>query len=397
MFLGVGLGLVLGCGLIAAVAIPLPAGPPALQVAVPASPVGASLPTLPFPSQGASAVAIPTLGFQEVHGPQTARPIASLTKLMTAYVALSVLPLAPDESGPTLTVSAADVAEYNYDVRTNQSCVKVAAGEVLTERQLLDGMLVHSASNFASLLSQLAVGSNAAMVTSMNATAQELGMTQTHYVDVSGYDPGSESSALDLLHLSTLLMRNPTFAAVVRQTSVVLPVAGLVTTYTPYLGAPGVVGVKTGTTSEAGGCMVMAFDTRVARRTVQVLAVVLGQYNVQGPEDLLRAAGHAALVLAAGTARHVRGWVVTRAGESPGTLGWPSRGVPVMATTTIVVPVFPGITATEEVAPGTWGENAVRAGATIGAVFVGSGHYRAVTSLVTAAPLTRPDLLERLR
>lgn len=392
---GVVLGLVLGGGLVAAASVPLPTGPPGLSLTIPAAPASAALPSLPFPSQGESAVTIPTLGVFMVHGPQTPVPIASLTKLMTAYVALKVLPLGLNDTGPSLTVTAADVAEYNHDIKTGQSCVVVAAGEVLTERQLLDGMLVHSASNFASMLSRMVAGDTSTMVSEMNANASQLGLTATSYADVSGLNPSSESSATDVLHLASLLMRNPTFAAIVRQTSVELPVAGTVTTYTPYLGKPGVVGVKTGTTSESGGCMVMAFDAIVGGRVVQVLDAVLGQRSVH--YSLLEAAGHAALVLASGTVHHITAWRVALAGAPVGALGWPTRSVPVMATNTVIVPTFPGVPAQDQVLDQHWGRSAVPAGTAVATLFVRTGSYSIVSELLTAAALTRPTLLDRLR
>jgi len=400
---GVVIGLVLGCGLIAAAAIPLPSGPPTLSIGVSTSPPAADLVSLPFPAQrqdgqvAESAVAIPTLGVSLVPGTQQPVPIASLTKLMTAYVALHDLPLSPTDTGPSLYVTTADVAEYKADLRKGESSVVVVAGEVLDERQLLDGMLVHSANNFATLLARLVAGGSSEMLVQMNDAAVSLGMTSTSYADVSGFDPSSQSDARDILHLSILLMRDPTFAAIVRQTSVVLPVAGVVTTFTPYLGLPHVVGIKTGTTTAAGGCMVMAYDTLVGGKKIEVIAVVLGQREPFGPYQLLKDAGRAALVLAATTARHVTAWTVTIAGRPVGTLGWPSLSVPVVPTATIVMPTFPGVASSASVALHSWGANAVASGTMVATVFASSGAFRAVSPLVTSGSLARPTLLQRLR
>jgi D-alanyl-D-alanine carboxypeptidase (penicillin-binding protein 5/6) len=393
---GLALGVVLGGGLVAAAAIPLAKGPPALALEVPAHDPGATAP-LAFPSQGESALAIPTLHVVKASAHQSPVPIASVTKLMNAYVTLAALPITTDQSGPSIVVTSADVAEYRHDVRTGQSCVKVAAGEVLTERQLLDGLLVHSANNFASLLGRLVAGSDGAMVDRMNAAAAALHLTATTYVDVSGLDPSSQSSALDVLHLATDLMRDPTFAAIVRQTSVVLPVAGVVDTFTPYLGKPGVVGIKTGTTSEAGGCDVMAFDASDAGRTVQIIDVVLGQSSTIPGRGLEQAAGRAALVLASSAAHHLGVWRVTTARAPVGTIGWPASGVPVVATSTIELPTFDGEHTSSTAVAGTWGRNQVSAGEPVATVFVTSGAYRQVSQVVAAATLTRPSLWQRLR
>ncbi len=257
---GLALGVVLGVGLVAAAAIPLAKGAPSLELSIsPTAPKDPGL-HLPFPSDGESAVGLALFRRSFVSGPSTPIPIASLTKLMTAYVTLTELPLAPGAQGPSIEVTGADVAEYRHDLRTGQSCVQVAADETLTERELLEGLIVHSANNFATLLARMVEGDDEAMVDAMNATAAHLGLTATSYADVSGFDPASVSNAADQLKLAQLLLEDPTFASISRLTSVVLPVAGVVTTYTPYLGKPHVVGVKSGVTDVAGGCDVMAYD-----------------------------------------------------------------------------------------------------------------------------------------
>jgi D-alanyl-D-alanine carboxypeptidase (penicillin-binding protein 5/6) len=393
---GIVLGGVCGAGLVAAASVPLPTGPPTLALQVAAHP-GGDPPRLAFPSEGESALAIPSLGFAAAPPDQAPVPIASLTKLMTAYVALRDLPLAPTADGPTIVVTHQDVVEYRQDVRAGNSCVKVAAGEVLTERNLLDGLLVHSADNYATLLARLVAGDDDQMIADMNAAAATLGLHATHYADVSGLDPGSSSSALDVLRLSVTLLRNPTFAQIVRQTSVTLPVAGEVTTYQPYLGAPGVVGVKTGTTHESKGCDVMAFNAKNAGRTVQIVDVVLGQEKRVGNPDYLKAAGRAALVLASSAAHQLGAWRVVTAHAAAGAIGWPSSGVAVVATNTIEVPIFGRVPASAVVTEVPWGANKVDAGQRVATVVVTSGAYREAASLLASSSLTRPSLWQRLR
>jgi D-alanyl-D-alanine carboxypeptidase (penicillin-binding protein 5/6) len=401
---GAAIGLAMGCALIAAAAVPLPSGAPSLHLRLELSSAAGPSPDVPFPSEGESAVAIPTLGFETATPNQHAQPIASLTKLMTAYVTLHQLPLDTSSSGPSIQVSSSDVTVYREEVHTNQSSVKVVYGEVLTERQLLDGLLVHSASNYAVLLAELVSGSESAMVSDMNATAATLGLHSTTYADVSGFDPASQSSAVDQLHLAELLMRDATFARIVRLPEVWLPVAGIVTTYTPGLGSmpglpatPGVVGTKSGTTHEAGGCDVMAYDASVGRHDVQVLSVVLGQFpKVLGRSNVV-AAGLAALVLAKGAIEHAHAWRVTTGRHDVGTLGWGSQRVPVLAVSTIIVPVFSSIGATTKILYEPWPASRVRAGRTLATVFVTSGAYREVTTLVAGATLARASLWQRLR
>lgn len=397
MAAGAVIGLVLGGALIAAAAVPLPSDAPSLRLRLVLSIATGPMPKVPFPSQGESAVTIPTFGFEAETPNQHAQPIASLTKLMTAYLTLHQLPLGPNGSGPSIQVSSADMVVYRGDVRTNQSNAKVAEGEVLTERQLLEGLLVPSANNFAVLLAEMVAGSESAMVTDMNAAALTLGLHSTTYADVSGYDPATQSSAIDQLHLAELLMRDPTFARIVRLHSVWLPVAGIVLSYTPFLTQRGVVGVKSGYTSEAGACDVMAYDATVGLHEVQVLSVVLGQFSEISGRTNLMAAGHAAFVLATGSVEHLRAWNLVTAHREVGTIGWGSHTVPVLASSTLNVPVFSSVDASARLREEPWPASRVRAGRTVATVFVTSGAYREVTTLVTGATLTRASLWQRLR
>ncbi|HEY1465764.1 MAG TPA: hypothetical protein VGF11_01815, partial [Acidimicrobiales bacterium] len=96
-------------------------------------------PILPWPSTGYGAVAIPSLGYEAQSGPEVPVPVASLTKMIVALIILQDHPLTEGVDGPSITITAQDVAEDSSDVSTDQSTVPVNVGEVLTERQLLEG------------------------------------------------------------------------------------------------------------------------------------------------------------------------------------------------------------------------------------------------------------------
>jgi D-alanyl-D-alanine carboxypeptidase (penicillin-binding protein 5/6) len=276
--------------------------------------------SLVWPSLGSAAIDIPSLGFERSWHNEVV-PIASLTKMMTAYVVLKKFPLSIGETGPCITVSDDDVATYQTLYQQDQSSVVVYAGESLCESDLLNGLLVHSASNYAVLLANMVAGTTSAFVTIMNHTAVSLGLTGTTYADVSGYDPGSVSTALDQAQLAVLLMKSPLVRSIVDQPSVTLPGAGTVDSFTPFVGTDGVIGVKSGRTLAAGGCDVMAMTFKFGTTTRTLYAVVLGQEG----GDLLGPAGDAALALA-DSARmvqvpHVHEFRVT---TSLGTIGWGS-------------------------------------------------------------------------
>ena len=172
-------------------------------------------PAMPWPTAGEAAVAVPAVGYRAQSGPEHPVPVASMTKVMTAYVVLHDHPLATGANGPDLTISPTDAQDFTTDLDTTQASVEIQAGEVLTERQALDGMLVHSANDLAYTLACWDAGSVPAFVAKMNATAASLGMHQTHYADASGYTPHSVSTAADLLKVTAAAMAYPAFAQAV--------------------------------------------------------------------------------------------------------------------------------------------------------------------------------------
>jgi len=303
------------------------------------SPVTGTTPVLPWPARGEAAVAVPQLGVTVDSGPQAAVPIASLTKIMTAYVTLRDHPLALGTQGPVVTFTAADQAEYLADETQGATVVPVRAGETLSERQLLDGLLVHSANNFADVLARWDAGTVPAFVAKMNATASGLGMRNTHYADASGLSPGTAGTAGDELLVAQVAMAIPTFAAVVSQPSVTLPIAGLLYNYVS-VGSDGIIGVKSGFTQAAMGCLVLAGERTVFGRRVLVLAAVTGQPG----EDPLEAADKADVSLIDAAAAAIREVPVVARGVAVGsvTLPWSQATVPVVASRAITLLAWPG-------------------------------------------------------
>jgi serine-type D-Ala-D-Ala carboxypeptidase (penicillin-binding protein 5/6) len=124
-------------------------------------------------------------------------PIASVAKVMTAYVVLRDHPLRAGDDGPAITLTDADVAGTDVRRERGESVVSVAAGEELTERQALLALLLPSANNIAAVLARWDAGSVDAFVDRMNAAARSLGMTRTRYTDPSGFDDATVSTAAD--------------------------------------------------------------------------------------------------------------------------------------------------------------------------------------------------------
>jgi serine-type D-Ala-D-Ala carboxypeptidase (penicillin-binding protein 5/6) len=232
---------------------------------------------LPWPVVGQGAVSVPSTGYAAQSGPETSLPIASLTKMTTAVVVLRDHPIAPGGTGPVITITPGDANQYSVDLDNDESNIPLQTGETLTELQLLEALLTQSANDVAYTLAVWDAGSEPAFVTKMNALAASLGAQHTHYVDASGFDPQSVSTAADCLRIAAAGMSIPAFAEVVGMSTVTLPLVGTAHNIVSEIGSNGVIGIKSGYTSQAGGCMVLAADRTVFGRTVLVLSAVLDQ------------------------------------------------------------------------------------------------------------------------
>jgi serine-type D-Ala-D-Ala carboxypeptidase (penicillin-binding protein 5/6) len=257
-----------------------PAAPPpgtATPAAGAAAPRQEQLAAVSWPDDGVSAADISGIGV--VAGPGATRPvpIASVAKLMTAYVVLHDHPLPGGGSGPDIAVQSSEAAAYPSQARDGDSLVPVVAGETLTERQALEALLLPSADNMAWILARWDAGSQAAFVARMNATAHGLGMAGTSYTDPSGLDPSTTSTAADQVRLGMAAMQMPVLAAIAAESTAVVPVAGVVRNYNTLLGQDGIVGLKTGSTQAAGGCVLIAAWHKAGAHDTLIIAATFGQ------------------------------------------------------------------------------------------------------------------------
>jgi D-alanyl-D-alanine carboxypeptidase (penicillin-binding protein 5/6) len=177
-------------------------------------------------------------------------PIASTTKLMTAYLALKNLKPSQMIAAPAYHPSAS--AEIELGLRP---------GERLRVRDLLYGLLLPSASDAAETLAVGVAGSVPAFVDRMNQAAKQLGLIDTHYANPIGLDdPQNYSSAHDLVTLASILLHNRLFARIVNTPAATLSSGDhprTVTSRDTLLGSvPWINGVKTGHTLGAGFVLV---------------------------------------------------------------------------------------------------------------------------------------------
>ncbi len=363
------------------------------RAALVASPVAGVTPALPWPATGEAAVAVPQLGVDVEPGPQAPVPIASLTKIMTAYLSLRDHPLGVDEPGPMVVMTAADEAEAIAESADGATNVPVQAGERLSERQLLDGLLVHSANNLADTLARWDAGTVPAFVAKMNTAAAALGMAHTHYADASGLDPATVGTAGDELRVTEAAMAIPVFAAVVAQPSVSLPIAGVLENYVKSVGTDGIVGVKSGFTQAAMGCLVLAGLRTVSGHRVLVLAAVTGQPG----DDPLDTANQVDEQLIDAVATGLRRVPVTSAGVRVAsvTVPWSHQRVPVIAARPVSLLAWPGqvprlAITTRSLRVG------MRAGTRVGILSVSVDRERVVVPVRVSGDLIGPSMTWRL-
>jgi D-alanyl-D-alanine carboxypeptidase (penicillin-binding protein 5/6) len=199
------------------------------------------------------------------HAARRHLPIASTTKLMTAYVVLHELPLGR-------IVRAAP-----YEAEYGESLLGLRPGQRISVRDLLYGLILRSGNDAAYDLALAAAGSERRFVVQMNRYAAALGLSDTHYANPIGLDQrGNHSSARDLATLTQHLLRIPVFARIAASRSAVLyslqPPRRIATINQLLWMAPWVTGVKTGHTF--GALYVLVGSGR--RKGTELISVAIG-------------------------------------------------------------------------------------------------------------------------
>lgn len=186
---------------------------------------------------------------------------ASTTKIMTAYLALTQLDLNKEYEASATAV----------DIDRDGSNMGLSKGEILTARQLIDSLIIHSANDAANVLAEAVSGSISEFVNLMNQTAKDLGMTGTHFANPHGYHADDHyTTARDMAILAGKAMENETFAEMVGMKRLTIPPTNkydeervfstrnaLINPYSDIrLRYTAATGIKTGHTSNAGYCFV---------------------------------------------------------------------------------------------------------------------------------------------
>jgi len=299
---------------------------------------------------------------------------------MTVLVALDHLE--PDD---VVTVSGSAA-------RVGESRIPLTAGQRITVRDLLAGALIQSANNAAVALGAAAAGDDMPLFISwMNERAQQLGLHETHFTRADGLDaPGHLSSARDVAVLAEAAMRLPIVRSIVRRRSATIEDGRVVVhTWDDLLGRfPGLIGVKTGHTSDAGWCQVAA----VRRLGYTIYAVILGSPTRSRRNDDLSG------LLAWSAAQYRLRALVRRAVYARALVGFGRAPVALAAERPLVRAIHVGTPLVERVVAPSAVSLPVSRGQRLGRIEIwAGGRLLGVRPLLAARAVSRPDLRGRLR
>ncbi|WP_256338747.1 D-alanyl-D-alanine carboxypeptidase family protein [Streptomyces sp. 2112.3] len=236
---------------------------------------------VPWPDQGQAAVKVVGSGDLGTFGKEKPVPTASVAKIMTAYVVLRDHPLKKDEGGPKIEVDAKAVTEGGS--RHESRIEGLKAGQKFSEQNMLKMLMIPSGNNIARLLARWDTKSDneAAFVKKMNAAAKDLGMKNTTYTDPSGLDPKTVSTAVDQLKLAEAVMKFDAFRPIVATPNTEIP--GLPKRINSnidnlLLAGLSIKGIKTGSSTAAGGTLSWAAYKTVDGKDQLILGTMMDQH-----------------------------------------------------------------------------------------------------------------------
>ena len=315
-------------------------------------------------------------------------PMASLTKLMTAYIVFSAL-----KSGQLTLDTPVTISKAAW--RTGGSRMFLNPGSQVTVLNLLKGMIVESGNDATVALAEKVGGTQAGFVTLMNDYARRLGLNSTHYEDVDGLPkPEHFTTARDLATLATDIIRDfPQYYFIFKIKQFTWDHITQRNRVSLLWTDPSVDGMKTGFTDAAGYCMVTSAD----RNGMRVVSVVLGapSWNgrVQDSEALINYGFNFYENENVAAARAIVARPrVYKSADGTAAVG-PAQAI------VLTVPRGPDATLSTRIVWNHWPlEAPLAAGAAVGTLLVTNGAGQQVVSapLVTLGPVPQGSLFTRL-
>ncbi|MEU7366039.1 D-alanyl-D-alanine carboxypeptidase [Streptomyces hygroscopicus] len=357
---------------------------------------GGSALSVPWPDQGQSAAEVEGVGSLGTSGKQEPVPIASVTKVMTAYVVLKDHPLKADAEGPKIKIDAQAAAEAKS---RDESRAAVKEGQTFTQHQLLQLLLINSSNNIARLLARWDAGSLEAFIKKMNDAAESLGMDHTTYTDPSGLKESTKSTAADQLKLAKAAMQSEAFRAVVATPNTDIP--GLdkrIYNNNNLLVKPGVIGIKTGSSTPAGGALMWAAVRTIDGKKQRILGVVLEQRATTTLDASLQLAQTNSYKIITALQDALTSATVIKKGDVVGQVDDGLGGTtPVVATKDLKAVGWSGLTVDIKIGDG--GEkvpHSAKAGTVVGEVTVGTGPGQLKAPVALQDDLSEPSFGAKL-
>ncbi|MFE3587108.1 serine hydrolase [Streptomyces niveus] len=352
-------------------------------------------PALPWPGEGQGFMAATGLGTVDSFGEQKAVPIGSVAKAMTAYVVLQDKPLKKGSQGPSITVDAKAEEDGGLDAQGESTLNTVKEGDKLTQHDALAALMIPSANNIARLLARWDTGgSEEEFVKKMNDTAEELGMKNTKYTDPSGLDATTVSSAEDQVKLGQELVEIEALMDITKLPEWTDPSGKTWRNYNTLVPYDGALGIKTGSTTKAGGNLLFAAHKMVGDTDQLIVGAILGQH--QAP--IIDTVNAASKEVMRATQDELDGATIVKKGQVVGEVdnGLGTK-VPLVAVEDVKAVGWSGLTVKLELTDGAKSvPQSAAAGTHIGTLTVGEGKSQVEVAVALQDDLAEASFLDKL-
>ncbi|MFE2326501.1 D-alanyl-D-alanine carboxypeptidase family protein [Streptomyces sp. NPDC059385] len=352
-------------------------------------------PQLPWPSEGQAYMAAAGLGTLGQSGEQKPVPIASVTKSMTAYIIMRDHPFKKGEKGAMIDVDKTAENEGQKDKSDNESTLNtVKEGDKISEYDAIAALMIPSANNIARLLARWDSGTQEAFVKKMNDTAKELGMTNTTYTDPSGLDATTVSTAEDQVKLGLKIVEMDAMIDITRKPSWIDPSGKKWDNWNRLVPGNDSLGIKTGTTTKAGGNLLFAAQKKVGNTNQLIVGAVLGQHKAPIIDTVIAASKQ----LLVATQKSLDGAVVVKKGE---VVGYVDDGLggqaPVVATADVQAVGWAALTVKVKLSDGGGAiPQTAKAGTEVGVLTVGEGASQVKVPVALKGDLVAPTVGSKL-
>ncbi|MGW6836994.1 hypothetical protein ACWGCI_26810 [Streptomyces sp. NPDC054949] len=354
-----------------------------------------SAPVLPWPKEGQGYMAAAGLGTVGTFGEQKPIAIGSVAKTMTAYVILKDHPMKKGEKGEMIPVDKTAVDDGRKDSEGESTVNTLKEGGQISEYDALAAIMIPSANNIARLLARWdSGGDQEAFVKKMNDTAKELGMTNTTYTDPSGLDATTVSTAEDQVKLGLKVVEMPELIAITKLPRWTDPSGKTWRNYNDLIPYNDSLGIKTGSTTKAGGNLLFAAQKQVGKTNQLIVGAVLGQHGVPILDTAIAASKDVMLA----TQKTLTGANVVKKGQ---VVGYVDDGLggrtPVVATADVEAVGWPSLKVNVKLGEGGGPlPQTAKAGTEIGVLTIGEGASQVKVPVALKQDLVSPSLGSKL-